>query len=93
MITSLDQDEGHIEGDKELNTQITNFYKNLFGYPDMTSISLDIRDHRTIPIEAAGKLIADLSMEEIKRMCLVWHIISPLDQMTFQLNSTNSSWN
>ena len=33
-INSLDQDEGKIEGEKNIMEYITNYYKNLFGHPE-----------------------------------------------------------
>lgn len=62
-ISSLDQDEGKIEGDKELITYVADFYNNLFGRPEVSSISLEIEDTKTIPDEAVVKLTADFSLQ------------------------------
>jgi hypothetical protein len=40
-IHSLVQDEGLIEGHKQLKSHITNYYKDLFGAPEESSFSLD----------------------------------------------------
>ena len=41
LIHSLNQDEGIIEGQNELKSYITNYYKGLFGPPDAGNFSLD----------------------------------------------------
>ena len=42
---------------------ITNFYKNRFEHHEVSKISLDIDDPRTIPGKGAGNLTAKFSME------------------------------
>ena len=41
-IISLEQDEGVIEGETALNEYITNYYKGLFGHPDVSNININI---------------------------------------------------
>lgn len=67
-INPLEQDEGKIEGEKNLIDYITNFYKNLFGHPETSTISLDIDNPKTIPDGAVEKLITPFSLEEIKEV-------------------------
>lgn len=64
----VDQDEGRIEGDKELITYITKFYKGLFGHPESSSISLNIENPRTVPRDVADNLALEFSLEEIKHV-------------------------
>ena len=40
-IFQLEQEEGLIRGDAELKSFITRYYKNLFGAPDSSYVSLD----------------------------------------------------
>lgn len=47
---------------------ITSFYKNLFGRPEVSTISLVDDDFKTIPGETVNKLTAEFSMEEIKKV-------------------------
>lgn len=47
---------------------ITNFYKNLFGHPEVSSISLNIDNPKTVSANAGNKLVAEFSLEEIKNV-------------------------
>ena len=40
-ILSLEQEEGVIEGEDKIIKYITNFYKKLFGQPDLSTINLN----------------------------------------------------
>ncbi|WVZ53557.1 LOW QUALITY PROTEIN: hypothetical protein U9M48_004480 [Paspalum notatum var. saurae] len=48
-IFSLDQEDGTITGDVELKKYITNYYKNLFGYPETSDVILDENRFDDIP--------------------------------------------
>lgn len=52
----MDQEEGRIEGDKNIMEYITNYYKKLFGHLQRSTISLDIDNPRMVPRDAADKL-------------------------------------
>lgn len=67
-INALDQEEGRIEGEKDLIHYITIFYKKLFGHPEVSNISLDVENPKTIPGGAADKLTAPFSLEEMKEV-------------------------
>lgn len=67
-IHSLDQEEGKIEGDKNLMEYITRFYKELFGPPDNSSVSLEVEHAKKISQEHRDKLIDKFSLEEIKHV-------------------------
>ena len=64
----LAQAEGIIEGDKNLIDYITTFYKNLFGPPDNSSVSLTINNPIRIPREYENILVEEFSLEEIKKV-------------------------
>lgn len=68
-ILFLDQDEGKIEGNIALKSYITKFYKNLFGPPEDTSITLDesrIEDIPQVTNEENEFLTAPFSEDEIR---------------------------
>ena len=70
LIHSLDQDEGMIEGHRELKNYITRYYKNLFGEPDESDFSLDESRRDDIPQvsdEENAYLTAPYSEEEVKK--------------------------
>ena len=62
---SLHQDEGVIEREEYLIKYITNFYKNLFGQPDSSTINLNIQNAPGFTREQAALLIKHFSMEEL----------------------------
>jgi hypothetical protein len=80
-IHSLVQDDGRIEGHKELKAYITNYYRNLFGAPEESSFSLDETQTDDIPqvsIEENGFLTAPYSEEEVmKAIFLMEHNKAP----------------
>lgn len=90
--TSLDQVEGLIEGDKDLINYITNFYKNLFGLPKVSSISLHIENPQKFPTGAADKLTAEFFLEEIKKWFMIWLVINHLGLIVSLPNSINIFW-
>ena len=57
-----------IEGDKNLIDYITTFYKNLFGPPDNSSVSLNIDNPTKIQERYEKILIEEFSLEEIKKV-------------------------
>ena len=65
-IIRLMQDEGVIEGQGNLMTYITKFYKGLFGQPDRSSISFDGIGIDKIFSEDAAELVKPFTMEELK---------------------------
>ena len=68
-IHSLQQDEGRIEGQEELKTYITKYYKSLFGAPDEGNITLDETRTDDIPQVTAEEnniLTAPFSEEEVR---------------------------
>ena len=66
-ITVLDRDKGRIEGDEKLIDYITNFYKGLFGHPEVSHISLCVDNSTTMLPAHKEALVAEFSMEEIKK--------------------------
>jgi excinuclease UvrABC nuclease subunit len=68
-IFSLDSDNGVIEGQANLKSYITQFYKGLFGEPEQTSFSLEL--DRTEDIKQVSEaendiLTAPFSEKEVK---------------------------
>ena len=68
MIVRLEQDEGVIEGEKELIEYITTFYKNLFGQAENSTINLNIQGSAEISPQTQDELVKDFSMEEIREV-------------------------
>jgi hypothetical protein len=69
-IHSLVQDEGLIEGHKQLKSYITNYYKDMFGAPEESSFSLDetqTEDIRQVSMKENGLLTAPYSKDEIMK--------------------------
>ena len=64
-IVKLLQDEGVIEREEYLIKYITNFYKNLFGQPDSSTINLNIQNAPGVTREQAALLIKHFSREEL----------------------------
>ena len=92
-ITISDQDKGRIEGDKQLLDYITSFYKNLFGHPEVSHISLNIDDPAIVPLLAKEALISEFSLDEIKKAVFqMAHNKSPGPD-GFSLNFINTSEN
>jgi hypothetical protein len=70
LIHSLVQDEGTIEGDEQLKSYITSYYKDLFGEPVECNISMDesrIDDIPQVSQEENTFLTAPYSEEEVKK--------------------------
>ena len=68
-IMQLEQEEGVIVGDKNLNTYITEFYKRLFGPHEVNHFELDESLREDIPhvsIEENEFLMAPFSEKEIR---------------------------
>jgi hypothetical protein len=69
-IYSLIQEEGMIEGQEQLKSYITNYYKNLFGEPDEGNFTMDESRTEDIPqvsVEENGVLTAPYSEEEVRK--------------------------
>jgi hypothetical protein len=69
LIHSLVQDEGTIEGQENLKSYITNYYKGLFGSPDEGNFSMDETRTDDIPQVSVAEndlLIAPYSEDEVK---------------------------
>jgi hypothetical protein len=70
-IYSLENDDGAcIADEEELKNHITNYYKNLFGKPDTTSIELDESIIHNIPQVSDSEnenLTANFTMDEVKK--------------------------
>jgi hypothetical protein len=66
--TSLDQEDRVVVGDTELKKYITNYYKNMFGQPDDTHLSMVETQRDDIPQVSENELLnADFFSEvEIK---------------------------
>jgi hypothetical protein len=65
----LIQDEGTIEGHKNLKSYITNYYKGLFGSPEEGNFSMDetrIADIPQVSVQENNLLTALYSEEEVK---------------------------
>ena len=68
-IHSLQQDEGQIEGQRELKNYITSYYKSLFGASDEGNVTLDETRTDDIPQVMAEEndiLMAPFSEEEVR---------------------------
>jgi hypothetical protein len=80
-IHSLIQDDGRIEGHEQLKAYITNYYRNLFGAPKESSLSLDETQTNDIPqvsMEENGFLTEPYSEEEVmKAIFLMEHNKAP----------------
>ena len=76
-IICLYQEEGRIEGDKNLINYITLFYKNIFGPPDNSSFSLDADNAKKNSEEHSDKLTKKFSLEEINYVVFMAHSESP----------------
>lgn len=71
-IISLEQEEGTIEGEDQLMKYITDFYKNLFGQPDCSQISLQQQDISQIPAYVAEELINPSLCKKFMIWCFKW---------------------
>jgi hypothetical protein len=70
LIHSLTQDEGVIEGQEQIKSFITSYYKDLFGEPEEGNLSLDdtmIDDIPQVSPEENAFLTAPYTEEEIKK--------------------------
>ncbi|WVZ82090.1 LOW QUALITY PROTEIN: hypothetical protein U9M48_029392 [Paspalum notatum var. saurae] len=65
-IYKLEQEEGVIEGDAELQKFITKYYKNMFGSHDNNSVVMDESYRNDIPQLENEMLIAPFTEEEVK---------------------------
>jgi hypothetical protein len=94
LIHSLIQDEGTIEGHKNLKSYITNYYKGLFSSPDEGTFSMDESRTDDIPqvsIEENNFLTVLYTEDEVKKMKLrrlfsKWNTTKPRVQMASQPN-------
>jgi hypothetical protein len=84
------QDGSHnICGNVELKKYITSHYKNLFGLPQESSITLDEtrRDDILQVTEEENRLLVENFLEEeVKKRCSRWNIINHWDLMVFRLS-------
>ena len=67
-LIDLNMRRGGIEGEKELLENITNFYKDLFGHPDDSTISLVIDNPRKIQEKYKVVLVNEFTFEKIKNV-------------------------
>jgi len=68
-IYKLENDQGVVIGDDQLKSHITQFYKNLFGTPDMSEITLmenQILDIPQVSQEENDVLISEFTETEVK---------------------------
>ena len=68
-IYKLENDQGVVIGDDQLKSHITQFYKNLFGTPDMSKITLmenQILDIPQVSQEENDVLISEFTETEVK---------------------------
>jgi hypothetical protein len=68
-IFRLEQEDGIVEGEEQLRSYITNYYKNLFGCPDRGGLSLNessVEDIPQVTGEESGRLIEEFSEKEIR---------------------------
>ena len=62
----LIQDEGVIEGQQNLKEYITNFYKGVFGQPDISGIRLVGEDFEKIDTEDVEMLVRPFDIKELE---------------------------
>jgi hypothetical protein len=62
-IISLEQEEGVTEGEENLKSFLTNYYKNLFGRPGDSNIRLHVKNAKNINAEEAVFLKKPFSMD------------------------------
>mgnify|MGYP007071359783 CR=1 FL=1 len=86
-IISLEEEEGVIEGDDELTKYITNFYKELFGQPEVSTVNINIQEAPGITDEQSKTLIEPFNMQKFMRWFLPWRETKVLDLMACQRNS------
>lgn len=67
-ITGLHQDEGIIEGEENLMSYITDYYKDLFGPPNETNMVLNLGDVEQISSDDKSTLSEPFSLDEIKEV-------------------------
>jgi hypothetical protein len=68
-IFRLEQEEGTIEGEDQLQEYITNYYKELFGKPERNNFSMDeslVEDVPQITPEENEALVAEFSEKEVR---------------------------
>ena len=82
-ITGLDQDEGRIEGDKQLIDYSTDFYKGLFGHPEVSHISLCVDSPTTVLPAHKEALVGEFSWRKLRNQFSKWRITNPLALMIF----------
>jgi hypothetical protein len=95
LIVSLNQDEGLIECQENLKRYITDFYKKLFGNPDLNDIRFNNVGIERLNEEDCEFLMKDFTMEDLMLLCLKWQLIKQLAQMGLMQNSTKklrSNW-
>ena len=71
-----------IEGKEELIKYITNFYKELFGQPEITTINLNMQEALGITEEQAKTLIEPFSMQELYEVAFSMEKIKALGLIT-----------
>jgi hypothetical protein len=67
-IFRLEQEDGIVEGEEQLRSYITNYYKNLFGCPDRGRLSLNessVKDIPQVTGEESERLIEEFSEKEV----------------------------
>ena len=68
-IYKLENDQGVVVGDDQLKSHITQFYKNLFGTPDVSEITLmenQISDIPQVSQEENDVLVSEFTEDEVR---------------------------
>jgi hypothetical protein len=83
-------------GDEHIKSHITQYYKGLFGSPEVSGISLEesqISDIPQVSQEENEILTREFTESEVReaRRCSRWNIIKHLAQKVFQWNSIKFS--
>jgi hypothetical protein len=93
-IYRLEDDNCVVVSSGHLKFHITSYYKNLFGVPEQTEITLmedQIHDIPQVSDEENEILIPEFTENEVREAVSKWSIIRLLDQMASQLNSIKCS--
>jgi hypothetical protein len=91
----LEDGNNIIEDDAQLKQHITNYYKNMFGPPESSSIVLEEHQVQDIPqvSDLENEFLTDVFSEsEVKAAwCSRWNTIRHQDRMAFHLSFIRSS--
>jgi len=93
-IYKLENDQGIVIGDAQLKSYITQFYKDLFGPPDVSEITLEedrIQDIPQVTQEDNELLTSEFTESEVKNLYSRWNTTRLQVLMASRLNSIKSS--